>query len=187
MAFDLDDLSGHLSEVLLDTRKSEDPWGFGISAVLHSTDSPEWRQHVLEQSTQTAGAAKVRRVIAETVSDGFAQPGFRQKKTLSAGEKKKHLEDKLSEPGEVEIDLYDLRKKKEGIARILVKSATGPLKGGVPVDLSTPEKIMAFLDHEAYEINGPDGKQQKVIPLYQRNADGSFKLDSANEPLENPY
>lgn len=189
MSFDLDNLEGHLGEVLLNTRTITDPWGFGITAEITSANAPEWRQYELELAANSPGSEKIRRAAAQSAVAALDVSGFRKVKALSAGERRKKMEDELAKPGEVTIDIVDLRKKKGGIARIIVKSMDGLTRGGVPVDLSTPETRLAVMDHGQYEFTDPGDRQVKVrtIPIYQRNPDGSEKLDTAGEPLDMPY
>jgi hypothetical protein len=188
MAFDLDNVQGHLAEVLLNTRQITDPWGFGITAEITSSNAPEWRQYELELAANSPGSEKIRRAAAQSAVAALDVSGFRKAKALTAGERRKKMEDELAKPGEVTIDIVDLRKKKEGIARIIVKSMAGLTKGGQPVDLSTPEARLRVMGHEQYEFTDTDGQTKvRTIPVYQRNPDGSPKLDSADEPLETPY
>lgn len=187
MAFDLDNLGGHLAEVLLKTRTITDPWGWGITAEITSSGSPEWRQYELDMAADTPGSAKVRRIAAERAAESFEVAGFRKTKALTAGEKKKKLVDQLSEKGELVLDLFDLRKKKEGIARIIITKMGGLTKGGQPVDLSTPEARLAVMEHGQYEFTEGGELKQHTIPVHQRDAAGNVLLDSAGEPLENPY
>lgn len=187
MAFDLDNLAGHLGEVLLKTRIITDPWGFGVSAVITSSNSPEWRQYELEQAANSPGSEKIRRAAAQSAVAALDVSGFRKTKALTAGERRKKMEDELAKPGEVTIDVVDLRKKKPGIARIIFESMDGLTKNGQPVDLSTPEAREAVMDHTRYEFTEGGEAKVRTIPVYQKNADGSPKLDTAGEPLEMPY
>jgi hypothetical protein len=189
MAFDLDNLEGHLGEVLLNTRKITDPWGFGITAEITSSNAPEWRQYELELAANSPGSEKIRRAAAQSAVAALDVSGFRKAKALTAGERRKKMEDELAKPGEVTIDIVDLRKKKEGIARIIVRSMGGLTKGGQPVDLSTAEARLKVMGHEQYEFTDSVDGQTKVrtIPMYKKKPDGSQELDGAGEPVEMPY
>ena len=191
MAFDLDNVQGHLGEVLLNTREIHDPWGFGITAVITSSNAPEWRQYELELASNSPGSEKIRRAAAQSAVAALEVSGFRKAKALTAGERRKKMEDELAKPGEVTIDVIDLRKKKEGIARIIVQSMTWPgaMSGGKPLDLSTPEARLALMDHARYVFVDPsDGQsKQRTIPMFQKDVDGLTKMDSVGEPVPMPY
>lgn len=190
-AVDLDDLGGHVGEVLQPSRIFTDPWGWEISGEVIRGDSTEWRQWLLEYAARQPSAAKVRRVTAETVLSDLAPTGARAKRKPSKGESYERMLRKLSEPDEVKIDVLDLRAKKAGIAEVLCRSLTFRgqkmvRRAGREFDLSTPEGRAAFLSHELWEIQGEGGETQTVsIPVYVKGPDGEPLLGEFDEPIEN--
>jgi hypothetical protein len=182
--FDLDNLGGLAGEVLRDTRPVEDPWGFGIKAVVLRFDHPDWKKYDLDLAADKPVAEKIRRVTAEAAFSDMAPTGFRKTKKLSRGEAHQKMIRQLSAKDEVTTDIEDLREKKTGIASILCRSLSGIRKGGQELDLSTPEARLAIMDHAAYEFTEGGETKYRAIPVYKRGADGETELDQFEEPVE---
>lgn len=64
MAVSMDDLGGHVAEVLLMERPFEDPWGWEIQGVVRRIDDPEYRQAELELAAKKPDAQRMRRGVA---------------------------------------------------------------------------------------------------------------------------
>lgn len=189
MALDLDDLGGHVSEVLRDTRDFEDPWGWGIQGTVLRGDHPDWRQFNLDHDADRPVAEKVRRVTAENVFSDMAPTGFRRAKKPTKGEAYNRMIQKLSEKDEIKIDIFDLRERKDGIATILCKALS--FKGetivrrrGKEFDLSTPDGRAQFFDHSLWDREENGEKKTDSVPVYERTAEGETKLDDNGDPIE---
>lgn len=190
MAMDIDNLGGHVGEVLRETREFEDPWGWGIKGEVLRGDHPDWRQYDLELAADKPTAQKIRMATAETVFADLAPQGFRAKKKVSKGEAYDRMLRKVAEREAVTIDIFDLREKKEGIARILLKGLsfqgeTVVRRGGVEYDLATPEGRLSFLNHEIWEFEEDGQTKTNAVPVYKRGEDGQIETDSYGEPVEN--
>lgn len=188
---DLDNLGGHISEVLLERREITDPWGFGIKAEVLRSDHPDWRQAELERAANKPGAAKIRRVTAETAFADFAPGGFRKAKKLGKAESHRKMVNQLSEPGEVQIDLLALREMKPAIASIIIsrmsfRGETRVRRRGTEYDLDTPEGREAFFDHQAWQIQDGGETKDEAIPVYKLDAAGKQVLE-VGEPVEQEY
>jgi hypothetical protein len=189
MAFDLDNLGGLVSEVLRDTRVVEDPWGFGIKAVVLRADHPDWKKYELDVAADMPVSERYRRVTAEyLVPDEVA--GFRKKKQLSKGEVRRQMVTKLSEKDEPTTEVEYIRSVKQGLAEILIKSLS--IKGETTVrlderhiDLTSAEGRAEFLDHTLFEFAENGETKTKAIPVYKRKADGELEQDSLGDPVEN--
>lgn len=190
MAVDMDDLGGHVAEVLLTERRFEDPWGWGIAGIVRRIDDPEYKQFELEIASNKPDAQKMRRGVAEAIYADFRPDnGFRSGKKLSKREAYERMVSQAAEKGEVVIDLYDLREKKEGIARILCRELS--FKGetlvriqGKEFDLSTPEGRAGLMDHRLWEFQEGGVTKEKTTPLYKRRPDGELETDDYGEPVE---
>lgn len=193
MAQDLDNLGGHVGEVLLKERPFEDPWGWGITGVVRRIDDPEYRQAELELAATKPDAHKLRLATAENIFSDLKPDGFRQGKKLSKREAYERMVRKAAEPGEVVIDLLDLREKKPLIARLLCRTerkGVAPLmfrgesivrRNGKEFDLSTPEGRLSLMDHTLWEI---DEFMEDTTPLFKHGPDGELELDDYGEPIE---
>lgn len=189
MAFDMDHLGGHVTEVLRDTRPIEDPWGFGIKAEVLRYDHPEWRKFELDTAAGKPGAERIRRVTAEAAFSDLAPSGYRKTKKLSKGEAHQKMIRQLSQKDEVTTDIEDLREKKGGIARFLCKSMTVQgdttvRAGGQEHDLNTPEGRESFMLYTVYEFQQDGETKTRAIPVYKRGDDGEIELDEFDEPIE---
>lgn len=178
MAFDLDNLRGHVGEVLRETRPFTDPWkipGITITGEVLRGDHPDWKQHLLDLLAARPEAQRQRRVVNERVFSGLAPKGFRQKKAVSDGEAHQQMLEKLSEEETLQIEIFNLREQKNGIAAILLKKLavngeTEFVQGGKTYDLTTVEGRAAFMDHETWEFEEGGEKKELSIPVYKAGA-----------------
>jgi hypothetical protein len=196
MAQDLDNLGGHVGEVLLKERPFTDPWGWNITGIVRRIDDPDYRQAELELNAAKPDAHKLRLATAENIFSDLRPDGFRQGKKLTKREAYERMVRKAAEPGEVVIDLLDLREKKPLIARLLCRTdrkGAAPLmfrgesivrRNGKEFDLSTPEGRLGLMDHTLWEFQEGDEVKEHTTPLFKRGPDGELELDDYEEPIE---
>lgn len=195
MAQDLDNLAGHVGEVLLKERRFEDPWGWGIAGIVRRIDDPEYKQAELEFLANKPDAQKQRLALAENIFSEHRPDGFRQGKKPSKRESFERMVHQAAAPGEILTDVLDLRQRKPMIARLLCRteSNASPLTfRGDPVvrykgqefDLSTPEGRLGFMNHEIWEFKEGDQAKEQTSPMYKRLANGELELDQYGDPIE---
>lgn len=187
MAQDLDDLGGHLSETLNETRTITDPWGYGMKAKIRSTADQDWKTWDMKRLAD-APEARVAREKAATVNvQDFEQSGFRASRKLTTAEKRRKLVEAFSQPAGLRTDVVALREQKPGIAKYLVVELDAVLHGA-PVE-KTVEGLLALMDHERWVRVDPDTNERKIsaIPLYKKGDDGEVLLDDAGDPVDMPF
>jgi hypothetical protein len=192
MAFDMDNLGGHVTEVIRDTRTITDPWGFGISAEVLRYDHPDWKRWELDLAADKPVAEKIRRVTTEAAFSEMAPSGYRKSKKLSRSEAHQKMVRQIAEKDTVTTDIDDLREKKPGIAEILIKSMTvqgetSVICGGVEHDLTTPEGRLSFMLHTSHEFQAGGEKKFRAVPVYKKRPDGEYELDEFGDPIEARY
>ncbi len=177
MAVDLDNLAGHVGEVLRETRRFTLAIpGITITGEVLRGDHPDWKQHLLDLQAERPEVQRQRRVVNERVFAGLEPKGFRQKKRPSETQAHQDMLAKLSAEESLQIEIYSIRDQKDGIATILlrkleVNGETTVKRGGVEHDLTTPAGRLAFMDHETWEFMEGTEKKELSIPVYKEDSE----------------
>ena len=195
MAIDMDNLGGHLGEVLKERRDFTDPWGlpgFTFTGTVRRGDSIEWRQYEMDLLGNSPDQIKARELLNARIYQGLAPKGFRAPKKLSEGEAHQRMLGQMAQEQKLEVDTIALRRKKHGIAFLLceklaLNGETVVKRAGRDYDLATPAGREAFFDHEIWTSAGPDGPVEMSVPLYKRGADGEVLLDEYDSPIEQEF
>jgi hypothetical protein len=187
MALDLDNLAGHVGEVLREVR----PFTLAIPGIVITGevlrgDHPDWKQHLLDLQAERPEVKRQRKVVNERVFSGLEPKGFRQKKKPSETQAHQEMLAKLSEEETLQIEVYTIRDQKDGIATILLKKLevngeTTVRRGGVEHDLSTPAGRLAFMDHETWEFTEGTERKELSIPVYKDGEPDDFGERERNE------
>lgn len=184
MAHSIDDLNGHMVEVLREKREFTDPWGLGISGVITRGDNIAWTRYLLKLNQDSEDFKKIRLATAESFVADVAPDGFRAGKKLSKAEAHRRMVVKIAEPSEPVVTLEAIRDQKPGIAEHLLlsltyKGETRPVIKGETFDLTTPSGRAAFMDHELWCFEEDGESLEFAVPLNAREPDEN------GDPVEN--